>query len=117
MRRIWLDPEKLKSRGLTAQDVTAAIREQNVQVAAGQIGQPPAPSPPPRPSRSDVAITPVRAGVVDASPDEYRERGSFMIPDIKKESWAHPVIANGKLLLREQDMLYVYDISSRPDPG
>ncbi|MBW2693251.1 MAG: multidrug efflux RND transporter permease subunit [Deltaproteobacteria bacterium] len=42
--RIWLDPEKLKSRGLTAQDVTTAIREQNVQVAAGQIGQPPAPS-------------------------------------------------------------------------
>lgn len=42
--RIWLDPTALKSRGLTTQDVVAAIREQNVQVAAGQIGQPPAPS-------------------------------------------------------------------------
>jgi len=42
--RVWLDPEKLKARELTTQDVTAAIREQNVQVAAGQIGQPPAPA-------------------------------------------------------------------------
>ncbi len=41
--RIWLDPEKLKARGLTTTDVVQAIREQNVQVAAGQIGQPPAP--------------------------------------------------------------------------
>ena len=39
--RVWLDPEKLKARGLTTQDVVAAIREQNVQVAAGQVGQPP----------------------------------------------------------------------------
>lgn len=42
--RVWLDPEKLKARGLTTQDVQAAIQEQNVQVAAGQIGQPPLPS-------------------------------------------------------------------------
>jgi HAE1 family hydrophobic/amphiphilic exporter-1 len=42
--RIWLDPEKLKARRLTTQDVLASIREQNVQVAAGQVGQPPAPS-------------------------------------------------------------------------
>jgi len=42
--RIWIDPEKLKSRDLTTQDVVNAIREQNVQVAAGQIGQPPAPA-------------------------------------------------------------------------
>ena len=42
--RIWLDPEQLKSRRLTTNDVLDAIREQNVQVAAGQIGQPPAPA-------------------------------------------------------------------------
>ncbi|MBI1825113.1 MAG: efflux RND transporter permease subunit [Planctomycetes bacterium] len=42
--RIWLDPEKLASRGLTASDVTNALREQNVQVAAGRLGQPPAPA-------------------------------------------------------------------------
>ncbi len=41
--RVWLDPQKLKARGLTTQEVVMAIREQNVQVAAGQIGQPPAP--------------------------------------------------------------------------
>jgi HAE1 family hydrophobic/amphiphilic exporter-1 len=41
--RIWLDPRQLKSRNLTTQDVLNAVREQNVQVAAGQIGQPPAP--------------------------------------------------------------------------
>ncbi len=38
--RIWVDPEKLAARGLTASDVAAAIREQNLPVAAGQIGQP-----------------------------------------------------------------------------
>ena len=41
--RIWIDPNKLKARSLTMADVTSAIQEQNVQVAAGQIGQPPAP--------------------------------------------------------------------------
>ena len=41
--RIWLDPEKIKARSLTTNDVVNAIREQNVQVAAGQIGQPPVP--------------------------------------------------------------------------
>jgi len=41
--RIWIDPEKLQARGLTTVDVLDAIREQNVQVAAGTIGQPPAP--------------------------------------------------------------------------
>src|SRR5579871_6238559 len=42
--RLWLDPVRLAARGLTAADVTAALREQNVQVAAGQVGQPPAPA-------------------------------------------------------------------------
>ncbi len=41
--RVWLDPPKLRARNLTANDVLLAIREQNVQVAAGQIGQPPVP--------------------------------------------------------------------------
>ena len=42
--RIWLDPSKLASRSLTAGDVAAALREQNVQVAAGQLGAPPVPA-------------------------------------------------------------------------
>ena len=40
--RVWLDPGKLASRGLSATDVVRALREQNVQVAAGRIGQSPA---------------------------------------------------------------------------
>ncbi len=39
--RVWLDPNKLASLGMTVTDVIRAIREQNVQVAAGRIGQPP----------------------------------------------------------------------------
>ncbi len=41
--RVWLNPNQLKSRGITTQDVLNEMREQNVQVAAGQIGQPPVP--------------------------------------------------------------------------
>ncbi len=43
--RIWLDPEKLAIRNLTAGDVVTALRGQNVQVAAGAINQPPVPKP------------------------------------------------------------------------
>jgi hydrophobe/amphiphile efflux-1 (HAE1) family protein len=39
--RIWLDPDKVASRNMTPGDIVRAIREQNVQVAAGVIGQPP----------------------------------------------------------------------------
>jgi hydrophobic/amphiphilic exporter-1 (mainly G- bacteria), HAE1 family len=41
--RLWLDPLRMAARGLTAQDVVNALQEQNVQIAAGAIGQPPAP--------------------------------------------------------------------------
>jgi hydrophobic/amphiphilic exporter-1 (mainly G- bacteria), HAE1 family len=41
--RLWLDPNRLASRGLTAQDVVSALQQQNIQVGAGQIGQSPAP--------------------------------------------------------------------------
>jgi multidrug efflux pump len=39
--RIWVDPDKLASRNLTALDVVNALKDQNAQVAAGQVGQPP----------------------------------------------------------------------------
>lgn len=42
--RLWLDPSRLAARALTAQDVVSALREQNVQVAAGSVGQAPAPT-------------------------------------------------------------------------
>ena len=42
--RLWLDPDRLAARELTAGDVVSALREQNVQVAAGSLGQAPAPA-------------------------------------------------------------------------
>lgn len=42
--RIWLDPAKLAARDLTASDVITALQEQNVEIPAGQVGQPPAAS-------------------------------------------------------------------------
>jgi HAE1 family hydrophobic/amphiphilic exporter-1 len=42
--RVWLDPDRLKARGLTPQDVIQSLQQQSAQVAAGQIGMPPAPN-------------------------------------------------------------------------
>ena len=42
--RVWLDPQQMAMRGLSSADVVHAIEQQNTQVAAGQIGQPPAPT-------------------------------------------------------------------------
>src|SRR5262245_28443604 len=42
--RVWLDPDRMAARELTASDVVTALREQNVQVAAGSLGRPPVPS-------------------------------------------------------------------------
>jgi multidrug efflux pump len=42
--RIWLDPERIAALNLTASEVVAAIREQNIQVAAGKLGAPPSPN-------------------------------------------------------------------------
>ena len=39
--RVWLDPQKMASRNIAATDVPRAIQEQNIQAAAGQVGQPP----------------------------------------------------------------------------
>jgi multidrug efflux pump len=41
--RVWLDPDKIAARNLTASDVVQALRQQNVQVAGGVVGQPPVP--------------------------------------------------------------------------
>ncbi|HDE1561246.1 TPA: multidrug efflux RND transporter permease subunit OqxB [Klebsiella pneumoniae] len=41
--RVWLDPNKVAARGLTASDVVTAMQEQNVQVSAGQLGAEPLP--------------------------------------------------------------------------
>ncbi len=51
--RVWLDPNRLQARSLTTQDVVNALKGQNQQVAAGQLGMPPAP---------DTPIVPVHPG-------------------------------------------------------
>ena len=48
--------------------------------------------------------------LIEASPAAYREAGSFRIPNPDDLSWPHPVIAAGRLYLREQDALHVYNV-------
>lgn len=52
--------------------------------------------------------------LIEPSRKEYLERGRFDQPDrSNKPAWAHPVIANGKLYLRDQDVLLCYDVKAR----
>jgi outer membrane protein assembly factor BamB len=46
----------------------------------------------------------------EASPEGFKETGSFKIPGVRAPSWSHPVIYQGKMYLREQDALLCYDI-------
>lgn len=48
--------------------------------------------------------------LIEANPKGYEELGSFQIPDVRQFSWSAPVIANGRLYLREQDHLFAYDL-------
>lgn len=54
--------------------------------------------------------------LIEATPDEYRLKGTFEIPGSGGDSWAHPAIANGRLYLREQDELWVYDLKISSSP-
>jgi outer membrane protein assembly factor BamB len=52
--------------------------------------------------------------LVDAAPAGYTERGRLNQPERAQEkAWSHPVIANGKLYLRDQDLLLCYDIKAK----
>jgi hypothetical protein len=51
--------------------------------------------------------------LADASPEAYKEISSFKIPGSGKQpSWSHPVIANGRLYLREQDRILCYNVKA-----
>ncbi len=51
--------------------------------------------------------------LVDAVSSGYVEKGRFAQPSrAKEQAWTHPVIANGKLYIRDQDLLLCYDISA-----
>ena len=52
--------------------------------------------------------------LIEPNRERYVERGRFEQPDRTREpAWAHPVIANGKLYLRDQDVLLCYDIKAK----
>lgn len=48
--------------------------------------------------------------LIEADPKKYKLKGTFKIPNVSDPSWPHPVIADGKLYLREQDRLLCYDV-------
>ena len=48
--------------------------------------------------------------LIEASPTAYREKGKFQIPGVRNPSWSHPVVTGGRMYLREQDALHVYDV-------
>ncbi len=53
------------------------------------------------------------AALVEATPDGYKEVGSFSVPKTDGAAWAHPVVAGGRLYLREGDHLYCYDVREK----
>jgi outer membrane protein assembly factor BamB len=52
-------------------------------------------------------------GLAEATPQGYREKGRFAIEDQGRPSWAHPVVAGGKLYIRNQNLLTAYDVKGR----
>ena len=54
-----------------------------------------------------------RVLLVEATPQAYREHGSFQVPKARTPSWSHPVISGGHLYLREHDTLYRYDVRQK----
>ncbi len=52
--------------------------------------------------------------LIEPSAKEYLERGRFEQPDRRSQpAWAHPVVANGKLYIRDQDLLFCYDVKAK----
>ena len=58
--------------------------------------------------------SPVRVALVEATPDGYKEKGRFEQPDHgDRPAWPHPVVANGRLYLRDGAVLLCYDVKGR----
>lgn len=55
--------------------------------------------------------------LIEATPEGYREKGSFTIPGVRDPSWAHLAVADGRLYVREQDRLYCYDVRRKTSAG
>jgi outer membrane protein assembly factor BamB len=52
-------------------------------------------------------------GLVEATPGGYKEKGRFRIPQDSLPTWTHPVVAGGRLYLRDQDTIYAFDIKQK----
>ena len=52
-------------------------------------------------------------GLAEATPTGYKELGRFKIPDQGLPSWAHPVVSDGRLYIRDQRTLAAYDVRAR----
>ena len=52
-------------------------------------------------------------GLVEATPNGYQEKGRFSIPQESLPTWSHPVVAGGRLYLRDQDNLYAFDVKEK----
>ena len=51
---------------------------------------------------------------IEPNRERFVERGRFKQPDrTREQAWTHPVIANGKLYIRDQDMLFCYDVAKK----
>ena len=58
--------------------------------------------------------SPGRVALVEATPEAYKEVSTFTPPDASgRSTWPHPVVANGKLYLRDQDVLLCYDVKAK----
>ena len=51
--------------------------------------------------------------LIEATPQKYNLKSSFKLPSVRAESWPHPVIAGGKLYLRDQEVLMCFDIKAK----
>ncbi len=51
--------------------------------------------------------------LIEATPDKYVLKGSFQLPSLNGPSWPHPVVAGGRLYLRDQDTLLCYDVKRK----
>ncbi|MGH9940857.1 MAG: PQQ-binding-like beta-propeller repeat protein [Pyrinomonadaceae bacterium] len=52
-------------------------------------------------------------GLVEATPEGYREKGRFRIQQDSLPTWAHPIVAGGRLYLRDQNTIYAYDVRQK----
>jgi outer membrane protein assembly factor BamB len=52
-------------------------------------------------------------GLVEATPEAYKERGRFRIAQDSLPTWTHPIIAGGRLYLRDQDTIFAYDVRQK----